>query len=141
MVGLVADARAYGNNAAVSACNAALRALKQGPHSEVLLLITREEEQEQEEEEEEEEENEEQEGGNSDGPMSMTYINRCVCMCVCVSVCVRMCVCGCALWACVCYGVLGGNACVLVFVRVWVCICWLCKLLLDVWVGFYAYYA
>jgi len=38
MMSLASNARAHSNTALTSACNAALRALKQGPHSGVLLL-------------------------------------------------------------------------------------------------------
>eukprot|EP00967_Tisochrysis_lutea_P082249 scaffold113887_cov20-Tisochrysis_lutea.AAC.2 len=64
MISLAANARAHGNSSLNSACNAALRALKQGPHSGVLLVS----------EEDEEEEEEQREG--SPPPAPEPYVNR-----------------------------------------------------------------
>ncbi|KAF5840188.1 hypothetical protein DUNSADRAFT_17535 [Dunaliella salina] len=70
MISLAANARAHGNSSLNSACNAALRALKQGPHSGVLLAT------EEDEEDEEEEEEEEKKGKRSPLPAPDPYVNR-----------------------------------------------------------------
>ncbi len=80
MISLASTARAHSNTALTSACNAALRALKQGPHSGVLLVA---EEGSGDGSASGEDGDGEGEGGAHGSPRPIAnrpYINRCVCV-------------------------------------------------------------